>query len=87
MRQSNKIIPFILIFLLLLVTTSRIGPAEGATDIDTLVTYNYGDADQLDPAFAYNGGIIQIMHVYETLVSFNKEKHSHPETYLLTIQT
>lgn len=54
--------------------TNLVSIAVGRTDEDTLVTTNYGYADQLDPAFAYNGGIIQMMHVYETLVSFDKEK-------------
>lgn len=40
---------------------------------NTIITTNYGDAEQLDPAFAYNGGIIQILHVYDTLIFFDKE--------------
>ncbi len=74
LKKSNKAISFVLIILILMLTGLGCTPSEGKDDWDTLVTTNYGHADQLDPAFAYNGGIIQILHVYETLISFNKEK-------------
>lgn len=70
-----KVIAIFLVFLTMTML-GCIGQEEEKPEVpnpDTLVTTNYGDASELDPVFCYDGGVIQILNVYDSLIFFDRE--------------